>query len=420
MSRQVLRSAGGGRIDRSRPLAFTFDVRRFEGYAGDTLASALLANGVKLVGRSFKYHRPRGLMSAGVDEPNALVEIGAGGRRTTNPRATEIELTAGLEARSVNRWPSLAFDVSSVNNLFARFLAAGFYSKTFMWPSWRLFEGPIRRAAGIGRPAAEPGPDRYEKRHAHCKVLIVGSGPAGLTAASAAAGSGARVMLVEKDPAFGGSLLWRPGEIDGLAGPLWAEKTLAALSRFTDTRLLGRATAIGYYDHNLLAVVERPASGPTRERLWRVRAKRVILAAGALERPLVFPGNDRPGVMLASAAHQFAARWGVRAGRRLVVFTNNDTAYQAAGAARAAGVEVVAVVESRASAPRDAAQWLGGADIPVFPASQVVETRGGHGLKAARVRLADGAARWLACEALAMSGGWHPTVHLFSQSGGKL
>ena len=352
----------GGCIDRTQPVQFTFDGKAFEGFAGDTLASALLANGVHLVGRSFKYHRPRGVLSAGSEEPNALVAVRRDAARyTPNLRATQVELYEGLSAESQNRWPSLAFDVGSANSLLGRFIPAGFYYKTFMWPrkAWKtLYEPLIRARAGLGRAPAQADPDRYASCYAHCDVLIVGAGPAGLAAARTAAESGARVMLCDEQPQLGGSLLTDPDAIiEGRSSAVWLRETVAALERSARVTLLARSTAFGYFAHNLIGVNEKltdhlaspPADWP-RERLWQVRAREVILATGALERPLVFPGNDRPGIMLAGAARSYLHRYAVRCGSRAVVVAGCDAAYQAALELHAAGVAIEAIVDPRTQA----------------------------------------------------------------------
>jgi sarcosine oxidase subunit alpha len=342
---QRLRTTRGGRIDRSRALNFSFDGYAYTGFAGDTLASALLANGVHLIGRSFKYHRPRGVLAAGAEEPNALVTIRRDAARVTpNLRATQVELYEGLEAHSQNRWPSLAFDVGAVTDLIAPFIPAGFYYKTFMWPTgaWHaLYEPRVRATAGLGRAPTQPDPDRYAQRFAHCDVLVVGAGPAGLAAAAAAAASGARVMLCDEQPQFGGSLLAddpaRAPLIEGHPAHDWLAGTVAALSANPRVTLLLRTTAFGYFPHNFLALNERltdhladPHRDTPRERQWQVRAREVVLATGAIERPLVFPGNDRPGIMLAGAARTWLNRYGVRPGTRAVVLTAADEGYAVA------------------------------------------------------------------------------------------
>ncbi len=325
------RTPEGGRIDRSRPLGFRFDERSYQGFPGDTLASALLANGVHLVGRSFKYHRPRGILSAGADEPNALVAVRRDeARYTPNLRATQVELYQGLSAESQNRSPSLAFDIGAVNDRLSRFFPAGFYYKTFMWPrrAWeRWYEPWIRAMAGLGRAPTLPDPDRYANRFAHCDVLVVGAGPAGLAAALSAAEAGARVILCDEQAGFGGSLLAESeAAIEGKSAAAWLAEAVALLAREPRVTLLPRTTAFGYFAYNMLGLAERltehlaePDPALPRERLWQVRAREVVLAAGAIERPLVFPGNDRPGVMLADAARTYLDRYGVKCGSRAVV-----------------------------------------------------------------------------------------------------
>lgn len=408
------RLGGGGDIKRDKRIAFTFERRTYEGYEGDTLASALIANGISVVGRSFKYHRPRGIMAAGVEEPNALVSVGEGPHREVNLRATEVDLSGGLAARAVNCWPSARFDVGAVNDLIARFIPAGFYYKTFMLPGWRFYEPFIRRAAGLGKPSDAPDPDNYDATYAHTDILIVGAGPAGLAAALAAAGAGIRVMLVEQEALAGGSLRWLGGEIAGRPARAWADAAISTLAASGDIRILTRTTAVGYFDHNEVALLERLRGGAARLRLWRVRAKQVILAAGAIERPLVFPGNDRPGVMLVSGVRRFLGQYAVRAGERLAIFTNNDAACALASAYQAAGGKIAAIIHggNRAEAPKaSGAPLLRGV---------VIATHGSPALSGVTVRTEDGRTVRIACDALAMSGGWSPSAHLFKQSGGTL
>jgi sarcosine oxidase subunit alpha len=418
------RLASGGLIDRSRPIRFTFDGRAYTGLEGDTLASALLANGVSVLGRSFKLHRPRGLMAAGVEEPNALMQLGEGARSDPNPRATEVELEGGLVARAVNCWPNARFDIGAALGLIGDFVPAGFYYKTMIWPDWRLFEPFIRRAAGLGRPSAEPDPDRYETRFRHCDVLVIGGGPAGLAAAAAAGRSGARVMLCEQERLLGGRLAWDSATVDGDPGPVWVRRTTETLAARPETTVLTRTVAAGYFDHNALTLLERipesQAPHRPRMRLWQVRAKRVVLATGALERPLVFPGNDRPGVMLASAVQDYIGRFGVVAGDTAVIFTNNDRAYASALALLDAGARVAAVVDSRAGPQEELVAAIEARGAAVLKSAVAVATRGAPALTGVKVREASGAERWIAADLLAMSGGFSPTTQLFRQSGGRL
>ena len=421
------RTPDGGLIDRSRELSFSFDGRIYRGFAGDTLASALLANGVHLVGRSFKYHRPRGILAAGAEEPNGLVTVSRDRFRTTpNLRVTQVELYEGLVAISQNRWPSLASDFGRINDLLSPFFPAGFYYKTFMWPrsAWKsLYEPLIRRAAGLGEAPTLPDPDRYAQRYAHCDVLIVGAGPAGLAAAIAAADAGARVILCDEQAELGGSLLGcARAEIDGRKGPDWVRDVSAELARNERVTLLPRTTAFGYFPHNLIGLNERlsdhlaaPHEGLARERLWQVRARRVVLATGSIERPLVFPGNDRPGIMLAGAAQTYLNRYGVRVGKRAVIVTSNDAAYSAALDLHAAGVSIAAIADIRRDPAGHWPQAARAAGIELLSGSNVLGTRGNA--RVAGISLVSGA---YACDTVLMSGGFTPSVHLFSQSRGKL
>ena len=434
MSNQSNRLAQGGSIDRARTLAFTFDGRRYEGHPGDTLASALLANRVHLVGRSFKYHRPRGILSAGSEEPNALVQLGEGARTEPNLRATQIELFDGLVASSQNRWPSLRFDIGSINNLLSRNFPAGFYYKTFMWPPsfWMKYEYFIRRAAGLGKVPEAPDPDGYSKTFAHCDVLVVGAGPAGLAAALAAGRSGARVILADEQASLGGSLLASGEEIEGKPATAWVVDALAELGRMPDVTLLPRTTAFGYYDQNYLTLMERvtdhlatPPAHLPRQRLWRLRARQVVLAAGAIERPLVFADNDRPGIMLAAAVSTYVRRYGVLPGRRAVLLTNNDGAYRAALDLAEAGGTVAAIVDLRPEVSGLLVEAARARGIEVLANHAVVATSGKLRVDGVSVMpLARGGvfgeARVLSCDLVLQSGGWTPSVHLFSQSRAKL
>lgn len=428
------RLPAGGRIDRGRTLGLSFDGEAIEAHAGDTLASALLAADRLLVARSFKYHRPRGIVGAGVEEPNALVHLGEGARAEPNSLATTVEAFDRLVATSQNAWPSLGFDLGAVNGLFSRFLAAGFYYKTFYGRRpgtafWMLCERFIRRAAGMGRAVTLDDPDRYEKINAFCDVLVVGAGPAGLAAALAAGRKGEDVVLVEQDFALGGSLLSEPA---GGASDAWLAATEAELRGMPNVRILTRTTAFGAYDGGVFGCVERcrdhldggPAPDLPRQRYWLVRTGRTVLATGAIERPLVFAGNDVPGVMLASAARRYLNRHAVRAGKTVVVSTNNDSAYPAAIDLARAGAKVV-LCDMRDDIPPTLAERARTAGIELRLRSAVLKAVGGRRVRAALVVAVDGSGRAtsgparLTCDLVIVSGGWAPALHLWSQRFGK-
>jgi sarcosine oxidase subunit alpha len=421
------RLAHGGRIDRTRPLAFTFDGRSLTGYAGDTLASALLANDVALVGRSFKYHRPRGVLTAGAEEPNALVRVGEGAFAEPNLRATRVELHDGLVAVPQNCWPGLAFDARAVTDLLHALVPAGFYYKTFLWPRWSVYEGAIRRTAGLGIAPSAHDPSAYTTQFAHCDALVVGGGPTGLAAAEAAAAQGGRVMLVDDEPELGGSLLWRAAADDPALAALPAR--IAALRARPNVRVLTRTSAAGCYDHGLVVLHERlvdhlgaaaPADAP-RHRLWQVRAQQVLIAAGAIERPLAFPDNDRPGIMLADAVIQYLRRYAVRAGDRAALFANNDAAYATAFALADAGAEIVAVIDVRPAVSAVLRDALRVRHVALHEGSAVIGTQGRRRLRRIRIASLEGkGTRTIDCDLLAMSGGYAPCVHLYSQAGGTL
>jgi sarcosine oxidase subunit alpha len=407
------RLPAGGRIDRTRTIGFRFDGKALTGHPGDTLASALLANGVQLVGRSFKYHRPRGMLTAGAAEPSALVTVGTGGRTEANTRATMIELHDGLVAQSQNRWPSLNFDIGAMNGLLSPFLSAGFYYKTFMWPAgfWeKVYEPLIRKAAGLGKATYEADPDSYEKCWAHCDLLVIGSGPAGLAAALTAGRAGARVLIADEGFELGGSLL-----TDG--DPMLRD-ILGELDRLPNVQCLPRTTVTGWYDDNVFGAVERVQKhvaepDPRRpvERLWRIIAKQAILASGAEERPLVFGGNDIPGVMMASAVRSYLKRQAVAPGKRVAVFTTNDAGYRTAADLEAAGVEVAAIVDPRADV-----SWQGKAKV--VASACIVDAAGRKSVRSVTVSSASGT-QTIDADAVAMSGGWSPIIHLACHRGAK-
>ncbi|WP_246209496.1 sarcosine oxidase subunit alpha family protein [Pikeienuella piscinae] len=418
---QVDRLSAGGLIDRTKPVRFRFDGATYEGFEGDTLASALLANGVRLMGRSFKYHRPRGPLTAGSEEPNALVTIGAGAWTDPNVRATVQEVFEGLEARSQNRLGSLKFDLMAVNDLFHRFFGAGFYYKTFMWPAafWeRLYEPLIRRAAGLGALSGAPDPDCYEHAATHCDLLVIGTGPAGLMAALTASRAGARVVVADEDFRMGGRLNAESGEIGGGSGASWAESAIAELADAPNVTLMRRTTVFGVYDGGVYGALERvgehlsrPHENLPRQCFWKIVAKRSVLAAGAIERPIAFDNNDRPGVMLSGAARTWINRYAVLPGRRAVVFTCNDDGWRTARDLRAAGAEVT-VVDSRPGAHRDEG-------FRVIRGGAVTDARGRLRVDHVSVRHAGGAVDSLSADLVAVSGGWSPSVHLTCHLGAR-
>lgn len=403
------------------PVEFSFDGTTLRGVEGDTVASALLANGVRVVSRSFKYHRPRGIFSAGFEEPNAIVQLHTGVHAVPGARTPLVQLTPGLEVASRIGWPSRSRDLLRVIDLFHPVFAAGFYNKTFTWPNWRLYEGAIRKLAGLGHAPTGPDPDRYETCHAHCDVLVIGGGAAGIAAATAAANTGQRVMLVEQE-----------AELGAEAGGLRAAAT---------AKVLTRTMAVIYYDHDLVALVQSEPVAPggpglgkadgagraarPRERLWLVRAGKVVLATGAIEQPLIFSNNDRPGIMLAEAALKYLRRHAVAPGRTVVVATNNDSAYSVAQELRAAGVNVTTLVDSRATAPEHLVAGVQAAGVRVQLGTMPVDTAGFAALKRVSIGQLRGDdsihdTHSLPCDALLVSGGWSPTLHLFAQAGGKL
>ena len=416
-----MRVDGKGLIDRSVPISFSFDGVSYRGFQGDTVASALLANDIRLMARSFKYHRPRGVLTAGSEEPNALITVGCDGATDPNVRATVQEIYDGLEVYSQNAWPSLDFDAMAVNDLAAPFLGAGFYYKTFMWPRafWeKVYEPIIRRAAGLGALSGKKPTDKYERAFAHCDVLVIGAGPTGLMAALKAGRSGVDVILADEDSVMGGRLNAETYLIDGQKGADWATSILAELAAMDNVRLMPRTTIAGAYDQGTFGALERVnhhtnlrnGKAPI-ETFWRIVAKQSILAAGALERPIAFQNNDRPGIMTAGAVRSYLNRWGVAPGKAITVFANNDDAHRTALDMQAAGVHVAAVIDSRANAVA-----LG--DYNLIKGAHVSGTTGRKGLEGIMVRTATGTDS-IATDCLAMSGGWNPTVHLTCHMNGR-
>lgn len=430
----------GGLIDRTMPVRFSFDGKQMLGFKGDTLASALIANGQHMVGRSFKYHRPRGILSAGAEEPAAIVQIGDDTPYSTpNVRVTEQEIYTGLSARSQNAWPSLEFDVGRVNDFAWRFLPSGFYYKTFMGPpaNWMVFEPFIRAAAGLGKAPSGEDPEKYEVTNRHCDVLVVGGGIAGIQAAEAASLSGARVILCDEGPLLGGQLLSEEGAVtlNGMDAITFARTSEARLRDRDNVTVLTRTAAFGYYGENLvclwekvtdhLPIAERPERTP-KERVWRVRAKQVVLATGAMERPIVFHENDRPGIMLASAAQTYAYRYGVLPGRNILVFANNDAAWMNAFALLQAGASIAAIVDARPQLEYELLSKAASAGVEVFTRSAIVATKGHARVTQVEICRLDEhrqpviPGRIIECDLIAVSGGYNPNVALFSQSRGRL
>ncbi len=415
-----MRIKNKGLIDQTRPIQFSYDGAQYQGFSGDTLASALLANDVRLVGRSFKYHRPRGILTAGSEEPNALVTVGLAGAQDPNVRATTLELHEGLMARSQNCWPSVDFDVMEINDLFAPFLGAGFYYKTFMWPkkAWEaLYEPIIRRAAGLGALSKLANTDTYDKAYAHCDLLVIGAGPSGLMSALTAARAGADVILADEDTRTGGRLNAESLDVDGVPGQIWAQELTAELAEMPNVRIMTRTTVTGAYDQGTYGALEKssPAhaarKGAPVETFWRIVAKRAILAAGAIERPVAFQNNDRPGVMMAGAVRAYLNRWGVSSGKNVVVFGNNDSAHRTASDLIDAGVHVSALVDSRHHATTHL-------DVPFFSGAQISKAEGRKGLEAVTIQTLSGTDK-VQADCLAMSGGWNPSVHLTCHMGAR-
>ncbi len=412
----------GGQIDRSQTFRFHFDGLPYTGHPGDTLASALLANGVRLMGRSFKYHRPRGPLSSGSEEPNALVHLRDGARQEPNTRATVAELFDGLTATSQNAWPSLKFDALAINDRFNTFFTAGFYYKTFMWPAafWeKVYEPIIRRAAGLGALSTLEDPDSYDKGFLHCDLLVIGAGPAGLQAALTAGRAGARVILADEDFRMGGRLNAETFGIADQTGAEWAAATVAELASMPNVRLMPRTTILAAMDHGIYSAVERvsdhlpePLPGKPRQTLWRIYSAKAILTAGATERPIPFENNDRPGIMLAGALRAYANRWGVAVGDRVAVFTNNDDGLRTATDLQAKGVDVVAVIDTRTGGP-----LLPG--IRHLQGAEVINSSGRLGLQSITIRDAKGRVETIRCTALGTSGGWNPNLNISSHHRSK-
>ena len=429
-------ASGGSRIDRSKPLSFSFDGRSLSGFAGDTIASAVQASGQRVFGRSYKYHRPRGVIGLGSEEMNALIGVGVGARHEPNLRATQIELFNGMTAVTQNRWPSLNFDIGALNNKLSRFFPGGFYYKTFMWPRsfWKhVYEPVIRYAAGLGKAPEDRDPDTYEHMHIHADVVVVGGGIAGLTAAEAAAAGGVRVLLIDENPVLGGIADLTAGKIGEVSVADYAKAAADRLAALPNVQILSRTTAVGHFHHNYMMAFERVgdhdpsilANGAPRHRLWKIRAGHIVLASGALERPIAFANNDRPGITLASAVRGMVERYGVAPGSNGVVFTNNDDAYLTALALRKAGVNVQ-IVDSRARPQGDLVQKAIAEGIEISASSVISKVEGTLNVKSVKIaayRKGQGRViteKKVDCDFIAMSGGWNPALHLWCHNGGKI
>jgi len=423
-----------GLINRDKKISFKFNGKKYFGYEGDTIASALIANGIHLVGRSFKYHRPRGFFGAGVDEPYAIVQLYRNGETDPNCRATEQELFDGLEAKSVNCWPSVNFDIGAINNFLNKFFPAGFYYKTFMWPKsfwYRIYEPFIRKAAGFGVASTKHDKERYEHKYEYCDLLVTGSGPSGLASAYAAAQNGARVILAEDKPRFGGSLLTSDVNVGNQSGKEWADKIISELKAMPNVTLKNRAQVFGYYDHNMLVMSERisdhlPKSKKysPKQRLWYIRAKEVLISSGSIERPIVFGNNDTPGVVLASAAREYLKVYGVLVGKKPLIFTNNDSAYETAIEFKKNGIWPI-ILDTRINPDSEIINEAKSMGIDIRFSHVVIAAKGYKKVKSAEIaKISEdkkdlGKIEKISCDCICVSGFWTPTIHLASQSGNK-
>ena len=431
---QSFRLESGGLINRDKKISFKFNGKNYFGYEGDTLASALIANGVHLIGRSFKYHRPRGFFGAGVDEPYAIVQLYRNGETEPNIKATEQELFEGLEAKSVNCWPSVNFDVGAINNFLKIFLPAGFYYKTFMWPKsfwYKIYEPFIRKAAGLGTASIKHDKERYEHKYEYCDLLITGSGPSGLASAYSAAKNGAKVILAEDKSRFGGTLLTSDVNIGNQSGKEWADSIVSELKEMSNVTIKNRSQVFGYYDHNMLVMSERISDHlpktkkyHPKQRLWYIRAKEVLISSGSIERPIVFGNNDTPGVMLSSAAKEYMKVYGVLVGKKPLVFTNNDSGYETAIEFKKNGVDPI-ILDTRKEPQSEIIEEAKNMNIGIRNSYVVVAAQGYKKVKSADIaKISDdkeelGSVENIKCDCICVSGFWTPTIHLASQSGNK-
>ncbi len=424
-----------GLINRNKKISFTFNGKKLFGYEGDTIASALIANGIHLVGRSFKYHRPRGFFGAGVEEPNAKLQVEFNGHSEPNVNATEMELVEGLSATSQNCWPSVNFDVGAINNFLKMFFPAGFYYKTFMWPKsfwYKIYEPFIRKAAGLGVASIEKDKERYEHKFEYCDLLVTGSGPSGLASAYAAAKNGAKVILAEDKPRFGGTLLTDDVSIDNLSGKDWAEKIITELKSMPNVTVKNRSQVFGYYDHNMLVMFERVSDHlekkskfTPRQRLWYIRAKETILSTGSIERPIVFGNNDTPGIFLSAAAKEYMKVYGVLVGKKPLIFTNNDSAYETALEFKKNNVEPI-ILDTREEHSSELIDEAKSKGIDIRFSHGVIVANGYKKVKSAKIgklnkdKNSFEKIETVDCDCICVSGFWTPSVHLASQSGNKL
>ena len=424
-----------GLINRNKKISFTFNGKKLFGYEGDTIASALIANGIHLVGRSFKYHRPRGFFGAGVEEPNAKLQVEFNGHSEPNVNATEMELVEGLSATSQNCWPSVNFDIGAINNFLKMFFPAGFYYKTFMWPKsfwYKIYEPFIRKAAGLGVASIEKDKERYEHKFEYCDLLVTGSGPSGLASAYAAAKNGAKVILAEDKPRFGGTLLTDDVSIDNLSGKDWAEKIITELKSMPNVTVKNRSQVFGYYDHNMLVMFERVSDHlekkskfTPRQRLWYIRAKETILSTGSIERPIVFGNNDTPGIFLSAAAKEYMKVYGVLVGKKPLIFTNNDSAYETALEFKKNNVEPI-ILDTREEHSSELIDEAKSKGIDIRFTHGVIVANGYKKVKSAKIgklnkdKNSFEKIETVDCDCICVSGFWTPSVHLASQSGNKL
>jgi sarcosine oxidase subunit alpha len=420
MSKRLpLRLSQGGLIDRSKPLNFTFNGRRMTGFSGDTLASALIANDIRVIGRSFKYHRPRGFLGVGVEDPNSMLAVKDAYGYDPAIRAGQVQLVEGLDVRTVTGWPSAQFDVGAALQLISPILIAGFYYKTMMWPNWSWFEGAVKKTTGFGQPSDVEDTRHYEHNYENCDVLIIGGGAAGLSAAKALIGSNLRVVIVDDQPKLGASLLWEEGTIDGQSALIWASETIEALAA-EGTLILSSTIASGAYEENIFTLLqsEHDDLGVKGERLWKLHAKNVVMATGAIDRPIIFQNNDRPGVMLSSAVRRYINEFGLAPGKRIAVHTTNDSGYLTAIAAQRAGLIVPVLIDSRPKEDAVHAELAVGLGIPCIFKGEISDTKGYKSLRRISVTSAEGLTHY-DCDILAISGGWTPIIHLAAHRGFK-